>query len=342
MMSLHQEYGEIVRIHPDELSVVAPAWHDIHASRPSLPKPEVGTLRTPNRAPSLVTARSMKEHDRMRLVLSYGFSERALKEQEPIIQKYVDLLITQLMHQSIANGENGVVTLNVGEWYSFTTFDIIGDLSFGESFHSLENSRHHEWVQSSCRGIKFGVLMTVFDHFGLARAVVYKCIPKPIRLKAQTFAEFSRKRIDERLKHDSDRPDFVSFILRNKDKHYFTRHEIDSNVSLLIFAGSETTATACTSATWFLLKNPATLKRLQKEVRGNFAAVGDITISAVSPLPYLHAVIQEAMRLHPTPPVALPREVDRPGVIVYGQEIPMGVSIQRRITITRSRADQVS
>ena len=28
-------------------------------------------------------------------------------------------------------------------WYNLTTFDIISDLIFGESFHSLENSRLH-------------------------------------------------------------------------------------------------------------------------------------------------------------------------------------------------------
>ena len=325
-LSLHQEYGEIVRIHPDELSVVAPAYQDIFASRPSLPKPDIGVMKPPNQAPSLVTARSIKEHDRMRHVLSHAFSERALKEQEPIIQKYVDLLIAQLLDQSIAN-EDGIVTLDIGEWYSFTTFDTVGDLCFGESFHSLENSRHHEWVQTIFKGIKFAVILTSLDHFSPARAVVRKCIPKSMELKAHSHSEFCRKRVDERMKHDSGRPDFISFILKNKDKHGFSREEIDSNISLLVFAGSETSASTCTSATWFLLKNPAALKRLQKEVRENFEAIGDITISTVSPLPYLDAIIQEALRLQPPGPVSLPREVDRAGVIVYGQEIPIGVSI---------------
>lgn len=317
-------------MHPDELSVAAPAWHDIFASRPSLPKPHVGTVQTLNKTPSLVTAPTMKEHDRMRLALSHAFSERALKEQEPIVRKYVDLLIAQLLAQCTAS-ENGVVPLNIDEWYSFTAFDIIGDLCFGESFHSLENSRHHEWVQSSFRGLKFAMLMTSLDHFGPVKALVQKCIPKSVRLKAHAFAEFSRKRLDERLKNDSDRPDFVSFILRNKDKHNFTRDEIDSNITLVIFAGSETSASTCTSVTWFLLKNPATMKKLQKEIRGSFDVTEDITVSSVSPLPYLRAVIQEALRLHPPAPVAQPREVDRPGVVVYGQEIPIGVRISMDI-----------
>ena len=44
-MALHEKYGEVVRIHPEELSFISPsAWQDIYASRPQLPKPKIGTL----------------------------------------------------------------------------------------------------------------------------------------------------------------------------------------------------------------------------------------------------------------------------------------------------------
>lgn len=43
--SLHEKYGEVVRIHPDELSFISPsAWQDIYASRPQLPKSKIGTI----------------------------------------------------------------------------------------------------------------------------------------------------------------------------------------------------------------------------------------------------------------------------------------------------------
>ena len=43
--ALHEQYGEVVRIHPDELSFISPsAWQDIYASRPQLPKPKIGTI----------------------------------------------------------------------------------------------------------------------------------------------------------------------------------------------------------------------------------------------------------------------------------------------------------
>ena len=79
----------------------------------------------------------------MRRLLSHAFSEAALQEQEPLITSYFDLLIHKL-HEQIAGPADGVV--DIVRWYNFTTFDLIGDLCFGESFHALENGEYHYWV----------------------------------------------------------------------------------------------------------------------------------------------------------------------------------------------------
>ena len=63
---------------------------------------------------------SEAEHSRMRRVLGHGFSEKAVREQEPLIQGYVDLLIRSL-HEAVVEGPQNVVS-----WYSFVAFDIIG------------------------------------------------------------------------------------------------------------------------------------------------------------------------------------------------------------------------
>lgn len=73
--------------------------------------------------------------------------------------------------------------VDICEWYGFTAFDVPGDLLFGESFHSLENSQHHTWVKSIYPGIKFIQLMTVFDHFGLMRSLARWCLPKSLERK---------------------------------------------------------------------------------------------------------------------------------------------------------------
>ena len=66
--------------------------------------------------------------------------------------------------------------------------------------------------------------------------------------------------------------------------------EIISNSSVLLTAGSETTATLLSGATYFLLQNPAVLQRVQSEIRRVFKNGEDITLRSVntpSLLPYL-------------------------------------------------------
>lgn len=323
-LSLHSQYGGIVRIHPDELSfVLSEAWQDIFASRPSLPKPLIGALRPLNDANSFRSTNKTEDHDRIRKILSPAFSDRALKAQEYILQDYTDLLITRLRDQIISAGK-GSITVDVDSWYNFTTFDTVGDLCFGESFSSLQTSLHHPWVQSIFKAIKFAILLTFFDHFG-AMDLARWFFRKILSTKVDLHAEFSRRKIEQRIQNKSARPDFMSYILEHNDKNGMSRDELNSTGAFLVFAGSETSASASSTSTWFVLKNPLVMRRLQQEIRHTFVSAEDITLSAMSKLPYLHAVILEAMRLHPVSPVSVPREVNRPGTMICGHEIPVGV-----------------
>jgi hypothetical protein len=69
--------------------------------------------------------------------LSSGFSEKALREQESILLKYVDFMM-QKLHEIRIQGP-----VDMSAWLNFVTVDIIGDLTFGESFHCLETSTLH-------------------------------------------------------------------------------------------------------------------------------------------------------------------------------------------------------
>ena len=74
-----------------------------------------------------------------------------------------------------------------------------------------------------------------------------------------------------------------------------------------IIAGSDTTAAALTAVFYCLLKSPTSLAKLRDEIE-SAVETGDLSFPAsfkqASALHYLHAVIHEAMRMHP--PVGLP------------------------------------
>lgn len=326
LQSLHEKYGEIVRIHPTELSFVGPeALHDIFLSRPPLPRPLVGLLAPPTDADDMGATMNTEDHQRMRRVFHNSFSERALKQQEPFVQEHTDILIKRL--QDLAeDAEKGSKEVDILEWYSFTSFDVIGDLLFGESFHALENSEQHPWVKTLFTYIKFGVRLTALNNLGPMQQVMRWCTPNSLAEKVATHKEFTRDRVDKRIAQGELRPDLMSEILQSRDQIGLSLGELYSNAALIVIAGAQTSALACGSVTWFLLKNPSAMKRLQKEIRGTFRSVKDITIASTAKLPYLRAVIQETLRLHPPSPLNMSREVDRPGVIVSGHEMPIGVS----------------
>lgn len=244
--------------------------------------------------------------------------------------RYIDLLVSRLKEQVKSGGAS--TTVDICDWYNYTTFDIIGDLCFGESFHSLENLEHHPWVANIFRGVKFITMLTALSYFPPADSVSIWCMPQFLRDKISQSFDFTVKRIDRRLQQKTERPDIMAYILQGNSAQGMTRDEIDANMDLLILAGSETTATALSGTTWFLLKNPETMNKLRQEIRSTFRTDSDINVSTLSTLPYLHAVLTEALRLHPPAPVTLPRIVDSGGVQICGIFVPEGVSHPLRVS----------
>ena len=94
-----------------------------------------------------------------------------------------------------------------------------------------------------------------------------------------------------------------------------------------MLAGSETTATALSCITYYLLRTPHALRALQEETRGAFGSYSEINASSTAPLKYLQAVALEGMRIYPPLPFPLPRVVPHGGDIVDGHFLPAGVSV---------------
>lgn len=72
--------------------------------------------------------------------MSYAFSSKAILEQEELIIKYADLLTVAIDE----GGKKGPI--NLVEMFNWTTFDILGELGFGEPFGSLQKRKTDERV----------------------------------------------------------------------------------------------------------------------------------------------------------------------------------------------------
>ena len=286
---------------------------------------------------SLLTAGD-ETHTRMRRILAFAFSEKALREQESILRDYADLLIQKLREES----QRGKL-VDIVNWYNFTTFDIIGDLCFGESFHNLDNKGEHPWISVVLKAVKMAMLHTQTRVIPPLNFIVKRAMPIYLKGARARIFGFTQERVDKRLMQEMQRPDFMTYVLRaDGTEKGLSRPEIDANFLMLTNAGSETTATTLSACTYYLLRNPPVLRRLKEEIRGSFESDKDITVAEANKLPYLTAVLTETFRIHAPAPISFPRFVTPEGATINGRWVPGGVSKLPTTTISlANRASKV-
>ncbi|KAL7930726.1 cytochrome P450 [Trichoderma chlorosporum] len=289
ILELHQTYGDVVRISPDELSYSsAAAWNDI------------------------------MDHTRMRRTLAHGFSAQAMLDHQPIIQSYVDMLMSKL-RENCANGER---SMEMTSWYNWTTFDIIGDLAFGEPFGCLRDSAYHPWISLIFGRIRVTALSSALRRFPLGEKLIQLFISKEARRQFTGHQQLTQEKVNKRLAETQPRADFMEVMAKRDGDMKFSYAELLENASLLIIAGSETTATTLSGVTYLLLTHQPVLQKTIKELRSSFTDESEIDLLSVQKLRYMLAVLQEALREFPPVVNAVPRKVQPGGDVICGQFVP--------------------
>jgi cytochrome P450 len=325
---LHDKFGsDVVRISPRELSFInASAWKNIHGNRPghlSLEKDPAVYRKPPNEIASLLTA-NRADHARMRRVLGHAFSDRASRDQEPVVESYVDILIKRL-HQQVEGPEGG--KLDISKWFRWLSFDIAGDLSFGESFECLQNQQLHSWANMITGFLKADVCLGACNRFYAFQRILPYLIPKQTRLMMDDHWAATVEKVSRRLKLGARRPDFISPIIKyNEEGKGLTAGEIQSNASLFIVAGSDSVATVLTGTTFYLLQRPEVMRKLTDEIRSTFKTEKEINSQSVARLPYMIACLDETSRIYPTVLTGQAVVVAPEGDMIGNAWIPGGVS----------------
>lgn len=341
MKRLHDKYGDVVRISPNALVYrAAPAWKDIYGHRKKGQKVFVKDpalyAPTPNGVNAIITANE-DDHSRMRRLLTHAFSNKALREQEEILQMYASMFIEKLkglMGNAVSQN------IDITCWFNFTTFDLIGDLAFGEPFGCLSTSTYHWWVRIILDAVKASAYLKVFWFYPFLVPLVRVLVPKHLLQKRQASFDLSVEKIRRRLALGATRPDFTSYILKHaKDGKGMSSEEMDANSAVFVLAGSETTAALLSGVTYYLLRCRDKYERLIREIRGAFDKDTDIKLSTLVDLPYLNAVLTEAMRVYPPIPSMLPRIVPEGGAMINGQYVPGKVSTIYEVHRSGSRKD---
>jgi cytochrome P450 len=84
---------------------------------------------------SIVSERGVDQHAQMRRHLSHAFSDQSLTEQETLIAETIDKFI-----KTVGKRGSNPGGFDIGKGLEMMTFDIIGDLAFGENFGGVDSS----------------------------------------------------------------------------------------------------------------------------------------------------------------------------------------------------------
>ncbi|KAG9235759.1 cytochrome P450 monooxygenase-like protein [Amylocarpus encephaloides] len=330
---LHQEYGTVVRIAPAELSFNSPAaWTDIYISKPLMPKEPSSQTPPLNGAHSLFTAVG-DDHRRLRGILANGFSDKALREQAPIIDNHATGLISRLRREI----KSASPIVDIQKFLGYAALDTISDLSYGESMEGLPERNEHGWIARFFLHGRFSTVRMCLCAFSpLDKVLDFFVLSLTRRQRTKNWAVFSAK-IERRLaKGDmtGQRSDLISPVVGKVTPDHeidasakmkakgITSSELLSHTLASIVANSQLTTVALTTTIYLLLRNPKTLKSLTAEIRHFFTQDSQINVHSTNSLKYLDAVVNESMRLrHPTP-ISLPRVVPPSGRVIDGTFIP--------------------
>ena len=149
--------------------------------------------------------------------------------------------------------------------------------------------------------------------------------------KRKEYMAWVSSQVAKRMSRETDRPDFMTYVTaHNGEKgHTMSKGQLDSNANLILTAGSETTATLLSGATYLLLKNPSKLAKLTQEIRTTWKSYNDITLSEVNnSAPYLIATLNESLRYFPPVPTGFERRIQKGGEVISGVYIPEGTAVQ--------------
>lgn len=168
------------------------------------------------------------------------------------------------------------------------------------------------------RGLRSPLVAMPFLQWNLGRWSPWGRI---LHMRRQVMEQF-RHHVRQRCEASAGFRDPIArlAVTPQKDGAHLTESALLEELINLLFAGHETTGTIMTWAVECLLTHPDVLRRVRNEIDDVLA---DVAVEAehLDHLPYLDAVIQEAIRFRPIAPMAGVRRVKKPFQI-GGFELP--------------------
>ncbi|KAI1779231.1 cytochrome P450 [Hypoxylon cercidicola] len=322
-----RKYGPVVRIAPNELVFFTPqAFTDIYLPHQKNLETFVKT-NFQNRGKDLggiIWEEDPVRHREVARKLSPAFSSRSTRNMEPLVHKYMDYFIMKMKEL----GPDGVFLV---QWTNWLAMDLSADLSWNAKMNQMKDMKDSVHLDVLLSFNKFATVLQVFKRFPLLTPFQYLLAPMG---KVRLFSQMEKatrdsvlRRIDQRGNTEHD--DYFDHILPADSPTPSNPREllhIGSVALQVMFAGWGPMGDLFYGALALLLEEPDCYKALANEVRTHFKDYDSITPAELGSLPYLHACVEETLRMLPSNNTGLPRI--SPGAMVDGHYVPKGAHVQ--------------
>ncbi|KAJ9616826.1 hypothetical protein H2200_000545 [Cladophialophora chaetospira] len=301
---LHEKYGPIIRVAPDEVHIKDSSFFDeLYVKTPRPDKHEWAAGRFGNHG-SVITTADSALHRRRRAALNPFFSKRSILEFQPVIREKVELF-----SRKVSEYKDKDAPMVLSDAFPAFAGDIITEYSFGICYDHLDSPDFSESFHAAFMAVgEFGHVAVQFPWFhpllnSLPQGFVRKTQPalgSLLRLQNDLRAMIKRLTQEGGLKEakSSQRTIFHDLLQSSLPPEDKGNRRMADEAQTVIGGGLETTAWALSVGSFHIINNPKIYEKLHRELLQAIPDASTIPdLLDVEKLPYLRACITEAVRL---------------------------------------------
>ncbi|KAF8523923.1 cytochrome P450 [Hysterangium stoloniferum] len=339
----HLKYGDVVRIGPNEVSIISPdEVSEIYGQKSTFLKGPfyrawnvLGSGHFSNREPV--------SHRRSRQTVAGAYSFNHLVT----LEKYCDSCTT-LLFRNMDKASEGTAVIDLSQLIEAYAYDCVSSIGFGQTFGLLEGVEHSKHmlkammaahhmivILGTLSSLNYLVTVPVFSW------LTFKILGSkgPVLFKAYGV-RFVSERValkDKDVVLYEDNKDMLYRFMEAKDQETAVPLPLDSVVKVLallhvpsLMAGADTTHASMLGFLLHVYSHPPTLHRLREEMDEAISAgrlTLPITYAQSTHLEFFGACIKESMRLNPVIGLPLQRVVPEGGHVIGGRFYGAGTLI---------------
>ncbi|PHH68650.1 hypothetical protein CDD82_375 [Ophiocordyceps australis] len=277
----------------------------------------------------VTTIRNKAFHDERRKVWTQAFSAKALPWYEHQMVEHAAKLET-LISEAAQNNK----TVQFGSLAYWFSFDVMGMFALAKSFNMLHDKKWHYAIANLRRAM---AILGPLSAVPWLAQIGFKFLKGYWVVKDwHSMTGWCRERMEERVKMDDEGTSIASYLIadaKSRDAVAKEHHLLAGEAIVAIVAGSDTVAPTLVFLFYQLARNPALAQKLFHELQ----SIDLLDLHALQKLPFLNALINETLRLHPAVPTGGYRDSPPQGCTIAGRFIPGNTTIVApRYSIFRS------